>query len=450
MGIGINEKESGPGGRAPWLTIERRATVHVPLAHQRRCSMRALVLEGGGAKGAYHIGAWGALRERGETFDIVTGTSVGALNGALIALDDYDVAYQLWSQITIEQVIKGDPELLEKLVNMQVNANDYQKLLAYFKEVVGQKGLDITPLEGLLKKYVCESRLRQSPVRFGMVTVSLSEAKPLELAIDEIPEGLLHRYLLASSNLPVFQMKRLKGQIYIDGGFYDNLPVALAKRMGATDFTTIELGAIGVKRIPKNFERRTIAPKVDLGPILGLTPAMVQRNLKLGYFDGLKMLDQLKGTHYYIVDDVASDRLMQALVSLDEAAIKSLAAILGIDGMDPKRFTFQVLLPKLGELLGVDSKAPYGDILIALLEAIGDDANIDRFSVRPLTGFLSEVRSAYIPGTVYQEQINLIDKLFLKTHLIGQGHNFGQTQRMALFKTVYEKLLLNQLTSGGS
>ncbi len=411
--------------------------------------MRALVLEGGGAKGAYHIGAWGALRERGETFDIVTGTSVGALNGALIAQGDYDVAYQLWSEITIEQVIKGDPQLLEKLVNLQVNPNDYQKLLSYLKEIIGQKGLDISPLESLLKKQVNEARLRQSPVRLGMVTVSLSEAKPLEMAIDEIPDGMLHQYLLASSNLPVFQMNRLKGKLYIDGGFYDNLPVTLAKRMGATDFTTIELGAIGVKRIPKNFERRTIAPKVDLGPILGLTPTQVQRNLKLGYFDGLKMLDQLQGMNYYLVNDVASDRLMAALVNLDESALKSLATILGVDGMDPKRFTFQVLLPKLSELLGVDSKAPYSEILIALLEAIGDDANLDRFRVRPLTGFLSEIRSVYSPGTIYQEQLNLIDKLFLKSHVFGQAHNLGQTQRMALFKTVYEKLLLNQLGSGG-
>ncbi|MBR2503809.1 MAG: patatin-like phospholipase family protein, partial [Oscillospiraceae bacterium] len=48
---------------------------------------KALVLAGGGARGSYHIGAWQALIEMGYKFDIVTGTSVGSLNGTLVALD---------------------------------------------------------------------------------------------------------------------------------------------------------------------------------------------------------------------------------------------------------------------------------------------------------------------------------------------------------------------------
>ena len=51
-----------------------------------------LVLEGGGAKGAYQIGAWRALKEAGVKIKGVAGTSVGALNGALICMDDYENA----------------------------------------------------------------------------------------------------------------------------------------------------------------------------------------------------------------------------------------------------------------------------------------------------------------------------------------------------------------------
>ena len=47
-----------------------------------------LVLEGGGAKGAYQIGAWKAMREAGVKIKGIAGTSVGALNGALICMDD--------------------------------------------------------------------------------------------------------------------------------------------------------------------------------------------------------------------------------------------------------------------------------------------------------------------------------------------------------------------------
>ena len=52
----------------------------------------AIALEGGGAKGAYEIGVWKALREAGIKFDAVAGTSVGALNGAMYAIGDFDKA----------------------------------------------------------------------------------------------------------------------------------------------------------------------------------------------------------------------------------------------------------------------------------------------------------------------------------------------------------------------
>ena len=56
----------------------------------------ALALEGGGAKGAYQIGAWKALREAGVKIDAVAGTSVGALNGALIVMGDLEKAEAIW------------------------------------------------------------------------------------------------------------------------------------------------------------------------------------------------------------------------------------------------------------------------------------------------------------------------------------------------------------------
>ena len=53
-----------------------------------------LVLEGGGAKGAYQIGAWKAMQEAGVKIKGIAGTSVGALNGALICMGDLEKAEQ--------------------------------------------------------------------------------------------------------------------------------------------------------------------------------------------------------------------------------------------------------------------------------------------------------------------------------------------------------------------
>ena len=59
-----------------------------------------IVLEGGGAKGAYQVGAWAALLEAGIKIKGIAGTSVGALNGALMCMDDLREAEKLWDNIS--------------------------------------------------------------------------------------------------------------------------------------------------------------------------------------------------------------------------------------------------------------------------------------------------------------------------------------------------------------
>ena len=65
-----------------------------------------LVLSGGGSKGAYESGCMKALQELGYHFDIVTGTSIGALNGLLVAQEDYQKLYELWDTLSLEKVLK--------------------------------------------------------------------------------------------------------------------------------------------------------------------------------------------------------------------------------------------------------------------------------------------------------------------------------------------------------
>ena len=70
----------------------------------------AIALEGGGARGAYEIGVWKALDEAGIRFDAVAGTSVGALNGAMMAMGDLEKAIACWENIRLSQVIRLTPE----------------------------------------------------------------------------------------------------------------------------------------------------------------------------------------------------------------------------------------------------------------------------------------------------------------------------------------------------
>ena len=102
---------------------------------RREPTQKALVLAGGGARGSYQVGVWRALTELGWRPQIITGTSVGSLNGAMFALDLYETARDMWMSIRSQDVM----ELPEE------NA-DLSELHAFLREVVRDGGMDVTPL----------------------------------------------------------------------------------------------------------------------------------------------------------------------------------------------------------------------------------------------------------------------------------------------------------------
>src|SRR5437867_2594407 len=72
-----------------------------------------LVLSGGGAKGAYEIGCWKALREAGiSDFRAVSGSSVGALNAILVAVDKFELAERLWRELRFRSIVALRPLFL--------------------------------------------------------------------------------------------------------------------------------------------------------------------------------------------------------------------------------------------------------------------------------------------------------------------------------------------------
>ena len=88
-----------------------------------------LVLDGGGARGAYQIGAWKALREAGVKIEAVAGTSVGALNGALICMGDLEKAEKIWREMTFSTVMDVDDEEMEGWFSGQTSVRDILKTL---------------------------------------------------------------------------------------------------------------------------------------------------------------------------------------------------------------------------------------------------------------------------------------------------------------------------------
>ena len=252
---------------------------------------RALVLAGGGARGSYQVGVWRALTELGWNPQIITGTSVGSLNGAMFALDLYETARDMWTSIRSQDVM----ELPEETRNLT-------ELHQFLRDVVRAGGMDVTPLEEIVERVLDEDALRASPIRFGLVTVEKRGLKPRELPLEEIPKGKVKDYLLASAAcFPALRAKQIDGVQFLDGGYRDNMPTALAQKMGAEELVCVDLEGVGI-----TLPNRTGLPTTmvrsywELGDILHFDPDTARRNIELGYYDTLRAFGRLRGCAYAV------------------------------------------------------------------------------------------------------------------------------------------------------
>ena len=283
---------------------------------QNETPKKALVLAGGGARGSYQVGVWRALTELGWHPQIITGTSVGSLNGAMFALDLYETARDMWTSIRSQDVM----ELPEE--------TNLTELHQFLRDIVREGGMDVTPLEEIVERVLDEDALRASPIRFGLVTVEKRGLKPRELPLEEIPEGKVKDYLLASAAcFPALRAKQIDGVQFLDGGYRDNMPTALAQKMGAEELVCVDLEGVGI-----TLPNRTGLPTTmvrsywELGDILHFDPDTAKRNIELGYYDTLRAFGRLRGCAYAIAKSGASDADAAAFRKRFDAVQKAVKA----------------------------------------------------------------------------------------------------------------------------
>ena len=263
-----------------------------------------IVLAGGGAKGAYQIGAWKALKEMGITFNAIVGTSIGSINGALIAADDYEKAHQLWLNISIDKGLRINEELPDP-----ENLFSKKNWGALFKEVIKNGGLDASPAAEFISQYVDEKKVRENGIPFFAVTVQMTQGVvPREISIDEIPEGGLTDYLMASSNIPLAVGIGPEGEKFLDGGVYDNIPIMTLKKRGFNKIIILDISnlkGLGHTMNTANSQVVHIRPySTDmLGGFMDLDAEAVEKRIQLGYLDAKKAFSHLLGNIYYFLPE---------------------------------------------------------------------------------------------------------------------------------------------------
>ena len=283
-----------------------------------------LVFDGGGARGAYQIGAWKALAEAGVQINAVAGTSVGALNGALVCMGDIEKAEKIWSEITFSTVMDVDDDWMERLFHKEMGIKEFLNE-AWLKITEG--GVDITPLKTLIHEVVDEEAIRNCGKEFCLLTFSLSDMRELDLSIEDVPEGLLEDFLLASAYLLGFKNEPLHGKTYIDGGVINNVPVGSLVKRGYENIIEVRIYGPGREprvKMPENGVKYEVAPRVKLGSIIEFSEKRSRQNLVIGYYDAKRMLYGLEGRIYYIEqthEDAYYENLLSGMRELEKAEI---------------------------------------------------------------------------------------------------------------------------------
>ena len=319
---------------------------------QRPMPQKALVLAGGGARGSYQVGVWRALMELDWHPQIITGTSVGSLNGAMFVLDLYETARDMWLTIRSKDVM----ELPED------NA-DLSALHSFLRRVVKAGGMDVSPLEEIVERVLDEDALRRADIRFGLVTVEQRGLKPRELPLEQIPEGRVKDYLMASAAcFPALQARDIDGVKFLDGGYSDNMPTGLAKDMGAEELVCVDLEGVGITR-PNltGLPTTMIRSYWELGDILHFDPDTARRNMELGYYDTLRAFGRLRGCAYAVDNGPESSADAEAFRSRFDAVQKMV------------RDKYPVTLTADAALLLSKMK----DTALAPLETVAEDVGVD-------------------------------------------------------------------------
>lgn len=357
-----------------------------------------LVLEGGGAKGAYQIGAWKALKEAGVKIKGVSGTSVGALNGALICMDDLERAENLWANISYSQIINVDDELMGRLFDKsQMKPEFLRETLKEIFRMLGEGGMDITPLRRLIEENIDEDLIRNSPVEFYSCTYSLTDRKELNVDMKTVPEGQMKDMLLASAYLPGFKNEKLHGKTYVDGGATNVLPMDVLLEHGYQDLILLRIFGVGREKkvsIPEGVSVTEIAPRGNLGNTLQFDAGKSRKNMRLGYYDALRAIYGLQGKIYYVEQTREECYYLKQLVQAKPEVRAALLEAYELDRSPEQemRSFVELLLP----LLAVELKLPkdwnYSSLYLAILETAARHCKVHRYRVYTVQQLLEETK----------------------------------------------------------
>ncbi|MDF2819943.1 MAG: putative patatin-like phospholipase [Clostridiales bacterium] len=265
----------------------------------------ALILSGGGAKGAYQIGVWKALVECNlkDSITAVSGTSIGALNGALFLNGDYNRAEKLWLSLTSEKVLRPDfTKFFRCIFSLSSNSFLKRKLVVTGLLCLCDFGLfSMDVVENIIDKNLNLYQISKSKIDFYVTCTEVPLIKAVYFKLNKQPTSDIREKLMASAAIPlIFDDVDINEKHYYDGGIVDNTPIKPLYDLGYRNFIVVPLAhksIINKKKFPDCKFTEIISSKKQGGLIKGtlnFSPDISLRNIELGYTDAMKILKPVK------------------------------------------------------------------------------------------------------------------------------------------------------------
>lgn len=188
-----------------------------------------LVLAGGGGKGAYELGVWKALRELNLTkyISVFSGTSIGAFNSVLFAMDEMEKAEKLWEEVTMEKLVPvSKTELIKRGIGLYIGGKNLQLAKKFLTDKLEHGAISNDGAVEMVEKYLDFDKIKGNGRICYAACTKLPNLNTKYFRINDYDNETAKKIVLASASLPlIYDSTEIFGEKYIDGGIADNVPI---------------------------------------------------------------------------------------------------------------------------------------------------------------------------------------------------------------------------------
>ena len=188
-----------------------------------------LVLSGGGGKGAYELGVWKALKDLNITkyISIFSGTSIGAFNAVLFAMDDLAKAEELWDEVTMDKLVPiSKTELMKRGIGLYLGGKSPHHAKRFINHKLDNGAISNEGAIEVINKYLDCSKVKENNKICYVACTKLPDYIPTYFKITDYDEEMGKKMVLASASLPlIYDSTEVLGNKYVDGGVVDNTPI---------------------------------------------------------------------------------------------------------------------------------------------------------------------------------------------------------------------------------